>query len=274
MNFDFSSLAMDPKVDNDECNSKVVAIPEYEVSKEILPGIKWGSYCQLYTPAFWKYLYHNMPQSEISGSHRIGASLLEEIIACLLGGYGMPSEIGFLAFSRLKHQGYIQHGVSHQLIRDALMTPLLLPNGKKMKYRFFNQKSFYVFQLLNRSDLNEIPMSDDLALRNWLLTVDGIGPKTASWITRNWLCSEKVAILDIHIIRAGQLMGIYKQHVNLAKNYFSMEAQFLGLCAALHVQPSKLDALIWSFMKRTHAIALRALSQGIMQESSPPKWSQ
>jgi thermostable 8-oxoguanine DNA glycosylase len=97
-------------------------------------------------------------------------------------------------------------------------------------------------------------------LRGWLLTVNGIGLKTASWITRNWLNSNKVAILDVHILRAGVLAGFYKENTeNLTKHYFSLEKQYLAFCNALDVSSAIMDAIIWSFMKKTNKLAISAL---------------
>ncbi|MDZ3993341.1 hypothetical protein PspTeo4_24872 [Pseudomonas sp. Teo4] len=47
------------------------------------------------------------------------------------------------------------------------------------------------------------PLHSGRALRDWLLELPGIGYKTASWVARNWLDADDVAILDIHILRAG-----------------------------------------------------------------------
>ena len=46
-----------------------------------------------------------------------------------------------------------------------------------------------------------------VALRDWLLAIPGIGPKTASWIVRNRTGSSAVAIIDVHILRAGTSAG-------------------------------------------------------------------
>ncbi len=96
---------------------------------------------------------------------------------------------------------------------------------------------------------NQPPTEDDLEFRRWLLQLGGIGPKTASWITRNWLRSDRVAIIDIHIQRAGLLMGLYNLKQSPAKEYFDMEDRFLAFANCLGVKASILDALIWRRMK-------------------------
>ena len=44
---------------------------------------------------------------------------------------------------------------------------------------------------------------EPLSLREFLLQLHGIGYKTASWIVRNFTGSDDVAIVDIHLRRAG-----------------------------------------------------------------------
>jgi N-glycosylase/DNA lyase len=233
-------------------------LPKQE--KYLMPGIKWGNYCQLYTPAFWKFMYHSVESTVESNQHRLGNTILEEIVACLLGGYGMPSELGLAAFERLRNESLITPGTNLKKIQMALSTPFTMVDGAQKKYRFYNQKSKFIYTFLQRSDLNSIPLDDDLLLRNWLLTVEGIGPKTASWITRNWLQSENVAILDIHILRAGKIAGFFKEIDNVSKNYFELEGLYIDFCKALGVLPSNMDAIIWSYMKKTNKLALKALS--------------
>jgi N-glycosylase/DNA lyase len=226
--------------------------------EEIMPGVIWGDYCQLYTPAFWKFLYDNRGDNQRPFSHKLGNSIIEEIVACLLGGYGMPSELGLLAFKRLRDEHLINPGIDFAQIQEALAIPLQMSNGIFKRYRFYNQKSKFIHNFLKRDDLAYIPVDNDLKLRSWLLTVEGIGLKTASWITRNWLQSQNVAILDIHILRAGRIAGFFR-HMDVGKHYFALEKDFIDFCAALDALPSDMDALIWSYMKKTNTMAMQLL---------------
>jgi thermostable 8-oxoguanine DNA glycosylase len=85
--------------------------------------------------------------------------------------------------------------------------------------------------------------------RDDMMRIPGIGPKTASWITRNWLGSDEVAILDIHIIRAGILIGLFDRRQTVPRDYDFMEARFLAFATALNVRPSLLDAVMWREMR-------------------------
>lgn len=229
-------------------------------SDEVLPGIKWGNYCQLYTPAFWKYLYVQSDLPVNYDSHRLGRTIIEEVVACLLGGYGIPSEMGLLAYDRLKKLDLIHPLVSHRKIYAALSKPFNSNGGKKVFYRFYNQKSNYIFEFLQRSDLSDLENYNDKELRKVLLTIKGIGPKTASWITRNWMKSENVAILDIHILRAGKIAGIFKETDDVSKQYFELENAYINFCKAMDVLPSNMDAIIWSYMKKSSKLAIKIIS--------------
>jgi len=227
---------------------------------ELLPGIKWGHYCQLYTPAFWKFMYLSSGIPNEQTYHRLSSTVIEEVVACLLGGFGMPAELGIAAFKRLQDENLIDPGTPFSKIKRALSKPFMFFDGSHKRYRFYNQKSKYVFNFLQRDDLNSIPMDDDLKFRNWLLTIDGIGPKTASWVTRNWLQSENVAILDIHVLRAGIIAGIFDVDHDVSSKYFELEINYLSFCKALDVLPSNMDAIIWNYMKKTNKLALKVLS--------------
>jgi thermostable 8-oxoguanine DNA glycosylase len=228
--------------------------------EELISGIKWGSHGQLYTPAFWKLQYLLSEHSNKILSHRLSSTIIEEIVMCILGGFGIPSEMGIIAFDRLKANGNIKVGVEFKSIHEDLSKPFILNNGKRVHYRFHNQKSKYIHAFLNRKDLDDIPVNNDLNLRGWLLSVDGIGLKTASWITRNWLKSDKVAILDIHLLRAGRLAGFFEMGDEHSFDYLALEKQYLEFCSALNVQASNMDAIIWLYMKKNTNLAIRTLN--------------
>lgn len=228
-------------------------------NQELLPGIKWGSSSQIYTPAYWKlqYLMHTQGDS-FHITYRLGANILEEVVACLLGGYGLKAEVGLAAFDQLKKAGLIRPKVEFQTIRQVLLKPLTVGENQ-VRYRFPNQKAKFISEFLQRSDLQILPIHNDIMLRDWLLTVNGIGPKTASWITRNYCNSENVAIIDIHIFRACLVMGLFNDSLSVLKDYFKLEELFLYFCNALNVLPSRMDALMWLQMKASSPTVLRII---------------
>jgi N-glycosylase/DNA lyase len=86
---------------------------------------------------------------------------------------------------------------------------------------------------------------------------------------RNWKNSDAVAILDIHIVRAGMLMNLYCQGEHVERHYLEMEAKFIKLATKLTVPTSDLDALIWSMMRTTPRLVARLLDDLRLRTPTP-----
>lgn len=226
---------------------RVVAVEAPPAEHEVLPGVAWGDINAPMTPAYWKAAATLAPAPG-PGGYRVGESLLDEAVVCLLGGFGIKAEVAYAAYHRLKAQGLID-GASSDVgaIEQALREPLNV-GGRRIRYRYPAQKARYLANALVRFR-NETPPCEGLALREWLLESNGIGPKTASFIVRNWLSCDCVAILDVHVIRAGRHMGLFSERDRVETMYASMERRFLDFAAAIDVRASVLDLLIWSRMR-------------------------
>ena len=216
---------------------------------ELIAGIRWGRCDQIFSPAYWAAQAWLVEQRGRAPDYRLGCTLTEEIVACVLGGYGIPAEVGIAAFLHLKEMGILtQTNVDVKVIHELLSVPLDC-GTKQLKYRFAAQKSKYISHILRSQPETMAPQHSDLKLREWLLELPGIGPKTSAWITRNWLSSNNVAIIDIHIFRACCIVGLFspKEHVQSA--YFNLESRFLRFCEALEVEASLLDDFLWKSMR-------------------------
>ena len=121
-------------------------------------------------------------------------------------------------------------------------------------------KGQYVYECL-MSWQNPPASAEGRVLRDWLLRIKGIGLKTASWIVRNWLDSDDVAILDIHIFRAGLLAGFFNGADSVERDYIRMENRFLAFAHALGARASILDAIIWWQMKQAGSLAHQAIAR-------------
>ena len=225
---------------------------------QVLPGIRWGQFQHFFSPAFWFTQVLIAEQRGFPEKHRLGHTLAEEVCACLLGGYGMQAELGLVAFHRLKEQGvFCETPKSHQIMQ-LLEIPLQISN-KFVRYRYPRQRSHYLSAALKKL-ANEKPPEDDQTFRKWLLGFEGIGPKTASWITRNWMGSDGVAVIDTHIHRAGLILGIFHENMQPSRDYFDMEQAFLKFATAIRVRASILDAIMWSHMRKMKYTALRTVA--------------
>lgn len=217
----------------------------------------WGQPHQLGTAAYW------VQQTRLRrpwGSHRLGNSLAEETVACILGGFGLPAKVGLAAFEQVRSAGLISLSKppSARQVRSILEQPMTITGqSTKIRYRFPRQRADRVSAALKF--LAQTPRPQGGAeLREWLLEIPGVGPKTASWIARNWMDAD-VAIIDVHIRRAGMAGGWFKADWKLPRDYAAFEQAFVAVAAIGHVRSADLDARIWrdlSYMGRASALLL------------------
>jgi N-glycosylase/DNA lyase len=229
--------------------------------EQVLPGLRWGSIEAFPTPAYWAYQVVARRLVNQSVHYRLGASLEEELSACLLGGHGIPARVGVAAFQRLRTRGILAGTPSEEELSIQLKEPLWI-DGRPVHYRFANQKARYLSAALRA--IRETPPStaSGQSLRNALIALPGVGLKTASWIARNWLGADDVAILDIHVLRAGALAGFLDSSLRVDRDYLALERQFLIFSHAIGVRPSELDALIWLEMASSSATVRRLMPDG------------
>jgi thermostable 8-oxoguanine DNA glycosylase len=254
-------------------DGREVAIQMPDASEEVIPGVPWGRFDRFFTPAFWFARAWYGQQTGGYSRYRLGNTLREEIVACLLGGHGMPAEVGLAAFARLRERGLLGGEVSSESeFHKALVEPLSI-NGRSIRYRYPNQRAKLISKAIIRLDQETPPHHDDLAFREWLLRFDGIGLKTASWVTRNFLDSQNVAILDVHIFRAGVLAGVFSLNDSIQSHYLRMEERFLRFTRSLGVDPAMFDTLIWYEMRQMASLALEAMDDHAGLKSQKRRFS-
>ena len=222
----------------------VVQTPPPEA--EVIPGVRWGNINAPMTPAFWKASAAMLPETG-PNALRAGDSLVDEMAVCLLSGFGIKAELAYAAYRRLRDRGLLAGKPEVAALEAALREPLQL-GARAARYRFPTQKAKYLAGALEvfRS---QVPPVGDLELRAWLMGIEGIGAKTASFIVRNWLLSDQVAILDVHVIRAGTHMGLFRPSDRVESMYDRMERRFLDFARAINVRASILDLMIWGQMR-------------------------
>ncbi len=218
------------------------------IDDEVIDGVRWGAVDEFFTAAFWKCQSELHIRKAEYSNHRLGRNLLEEVAVCLLGGYGIPAEMGLKAFERLKVRNLVDGNATEEQLKNHLSEPFQI-GGRSMRYRFAGQKAKYLASCLPAVS-GWAPECGDLELRDQLKRLPGIGPKTASWIVRNHRASDQVAIIDIHLHRAGRMIGLFPDHSEPTKDYASLEQRFLTFAEAIAVRASVLDALIWDYMRR------------------------
>lgn len=250
--------------------SACVMMPAAQVSielpgadAEVIPGVRWGHVEAFPTPAYWAYQVIARRVVSQTVQYKLGASLREEVGACLLGGHGIPARIGLLAFEHLKRKGAFGDTPPAEPVLFQWLSEPMETHGKLVRYRFAAQKARYLAAALSKLSSVHVPSASSRTLRDWLTTIPGIGYKTASWIVRNWMDADDVAILDIHVLRAGALAGFLDRNLTVERHYLELEAQFLRFSHALGVRPAELDAVIWLEMANS-----RRTIESILQTSS------
>lgn len=212
---------------------------------ELMPGVTWGRVDAFPSPAYWAYRVLALRVLDGLPEYKLGGSLREEVAACLLGGHGIPASHGLAAFRAVRESGALAGGQTSEEQLKAILGAPMEVGGKLVRYRFVNQKARYLHCALKHLDKGNEPQCPK-ALREWLTEAPGIGPKTASWIVRNWKRSDDVAILDVHILRVGRAMGLFPPSATVEKNYRELEALFLAFSQALDVRASELDSVMWA----------------------------
>lgn len=241
-------------------DSKVFSQQFPPAHQDVIPGVKWGPIEAFPSPAYWAYQAWANEQQISPINYKLGTTLREEVGACLLGGHGIPAHVGLAAFANLRDLGvFARDAPSEQELLELLSQPMDI-NGKSVRYRFAKQKARYLHAALALLDSQDAPTASGKALRDWLIAIPGVGYKTASWIARNWLDADDVAILDIHILRAGALGGFFDSGLTVEKHYLRLEEQFLALSHGLGVRPAVLDALMWYQMMSAPGVVHGLLS--------------
>lgn len=209
--------------------------------------VEWHDPTMLGTAAFWVDQTRKAPKAI---TYQLGQTLAEEIALCLLGGYGIRESMATAAYRRVRDEGLLEPhrvGTEEDFLR-ALSTPMVvLGHTEPVRYRFPQQKARRLAQALRLlRDQTPPPEDDARAFRDWLTVLPGVGLKTASWIVRNRLRSDDIAVIDIHIRRAGVFAGCFDPAWRLPRDYRRFEEAFVAWAAVGGVPTADLDAYIWS----------------------------
>ncbi|MGO9199166.1 MAG: 8-oxoguanine DNA glycosylase [Limisphaerales bacterium] len=235
-----------------------LALPDAQ--ETVMPGVPWGAFDHLFTPAYWASQLWMLSDDPSALTYKLGTTLKEETAACLLGGHGITAEMCLAAYDALRACGLLaRDAVTQEEIASVLKEKLSF-GARSFRYRFPNKKAEFLAPVLNTLSWETPPLADHRSFRNWFLRFAGVGLKTASWITRNWLNSASVAILDIHVVRCGRLCGLFRRDQDPARHYCQMEELFLDFARRIRADAAKLDVLMWQQMRNASSIGLPMLA--------------
>ena len=231
-----------------------------DAHETVMPGVLWGAFDQFFTPAYWASQLWMLSDDPSALNYRLGTTLKEETAACMLGGHGITAEMCLAAYDALRQQGLLSKPSITQGEIVSVLKGKLSFGSRSFRYRFPNKKAEYLAPALNALSQETPPLHDHKSFRNWFLRFAGVGLKTASWITRNWLNSASVAILDIHVVRCGRLCGLFRGNHDPARHYYQMEDRFLDFANRIHADAAKLDVLMWLQMRNASSMGFRMLA--------------
>src|ERR1700677_2974156 len=221
--------------------ARLIALPDSD--REVVSGVQWGAPDHLGTPAYWAVRCNWSEES--TPSFACGAnSLIEEVGFCLLGGYSVTFEANMAAFKWLRENGVfdLSTDVPETQILELLLQRLDV-QGRPRRYRFPNQRAKRIADMRRRISESPPDSTSPRVLRDQLMSFEGVGPKTASWIVRNHLDSDDVAIIDVHVVRACRRMSLFPDQISLPRDYRALEERFLDFANAIKVRSSLLDAV-------------------------------
>lgn len=213
--------------------------------------VQWRDHSWLGSAAFW---VEETRRSPSPSTLRIGQNLAEEVVLCLLGGYGVNEAMCTSAFWAVRDAGLVdtEHPPSVRDVEDVLRTPMTVEGyAGPVRYRFPAQRADRVAAAI--AALARCGTPSDLeprALRGFLTTLKGVGPKTASWVVRNITRSDDIAIIDVHVRRAGVVAGTFDPTWVLSRDYDKFEEAFCAWAAAGGVRTADMDLCIWSTLAR------------------------
>jgi len=169
--------------------------------------------------------------------------IFTELVFCIL----TPQANGKLCWSAVENM--IRKGVLFTGDRGQIVKEL-------SSARFIHKKSAYIvearekFFCSNKVSLKSAisKIGDAYKAREWLVqNVKGIGYKEASHFLRNIGFEQNLAILDRHIIKSLQFVGVIKEIPgSLSKGrYFNIEKRMMEFSKAIQIPMSYLDLVMW-----------------------------
>ena len=239
------------------------SIPNSE--QNVLPNVTWGNVSRLFTPAYWRITCITNEATKNHSIYRLGNTFKEEVVACLLGGHGISGELGNAAFRHLLENGIFNGKTPSCDKLESLLSERLPVKGKLIRYRYPKQKAKYISNALQML-YEEHPPDKARPLRDWLVKFPGVGLKTASWIVRNYLDADDVAILDIHIHRAGVIAGFFNKNDDVRRSYLKMEEKFIHFAKEIGIHANVLDNQIWNQIRSLPSLTRKMLiERGVKQ---------
>lgn len=207
----------------------------------------------------WELSGHHYRLNPGSATNLTEDHVRSELLFCLLGGQAISYDLNRSAADRLAALGVFGARLwLEQEIRSELELPQFEPrrrDGGPRRYRFPARKAAllagaaaWISERRPLSDLLSARPSER-ERRALLMDCPGLGPKSASWLLRNLGLGHRLAILDIHVLRAMTACGRLTTS-RLPQDYERAEIAYLNWCDELEVEPGGFDLLLWDWSRQ------------------------
>lgn len=195
------------------------------------------------------------------------SELWKELVACNLGSR-VKYELSKAACDSLERSGLLnnenyknssyEHDLATRLAEPVTFT---LSSGETIvrKYPFPNQKANHIsrtaINLYSRGGLTAILESSPerrLVRGKIMEQAVGIGPKQASLFLRNIGYDGDMAVLDLHVLRYMNLVGLLKKQIKAVPkltSYEAIESTFSKYAMGRALSVASLDVAIWVVMR-------------------------
>lgn len=185
-----------------------------------------------------------------------------ELSSCVLSSQ-VPYPMAVAAADALDQTGLLADSTRNMLLEHHLYEILNQPikvNGRMLKYRFPSAKAAQLAKTHQRVHSASKSLSylldgfeSDGKARKWLVDfAPGLGPKQASMFLRNIGFSYELAVLDRHVLRYMELLGLLRQvggSVHSMSGYLDIEASLRAHAEYAKCPVGILDWAIWIVMR-------------------------
>lgn len=231
-------------------------------ARRTVPVVRPSSLCEMEDA--WRSCADLFSEFASRSLMSFGQELEDEMLFCLLGGHGIPYELAASAAEVVLKLDPFNPCWGELALLGQLNSVLEQPqfgpprsDGRLRRYRFPARKALAIVAarrwllLQGRpSGLRRLLIGHTPSQRRELLCgCPGIGPKTASWILRNVGLGERLAIVDIHVLRALQSTGRVSLDAKLPRDYEAAEVAFLDWCQELDAEPAAFDLFVWEWQR-------------------------
>lgn len=228
------------------------------VERNEIPNQVFQEYVRMSKVFYNTKKWFEMPEQE----------LYQELCLCILSS-NVPYELAQSAFLHLLEKGYLclewvaNTPESARVIAHELSRPLYLPrklDGSRRKYRFYNTRARNIVQAAKAIStengwllrLLTDSTSENEVREHLVRGVPGVGLKQASHFMRNVGYSNRLAIVDSHVVSFLRELEIVERETRpiTHKLYLELESCLQQICDENQLNLSVFDMAIWHYMRR------------------------